>query len=68
MLLRVRGKGSKGYQLLLSLTAGGGEHVQSDGSSVEASNFEDGSDFMIVEDSSDSEGEESLEVSEIVAI
>ncbi len=38
----------------------GAERRGSDGGSVEGSNFED---FMIVEDSSDSEGEESSEVS-----
>ena len=34
----------------------------------DGSNFEYGSDFMIVEDSSDSEGEESSEVSSIAII
>ena len=37
--------------------------MHGDSGSVEESRFEDGSDFMIVEDSSDSEGEESSEVS-----
>ena len=60
-----RGEEREGYMFKYSDSAGGDDRVCSDSGSVEGSNFGDGSDFMIVEDSSDSEGEESSEVSEI---